>query len=172
MKKRPKKQKEEKPKTEGVKCEITPKQVIAHFMLFSFSWIFERITSCTRQTTHVRPTVQFTMEYEFISGKRRDSNLLYTIGEQQLYRKKSMYKNKEFYNCYIKKCKSRIFITDGVVCQKCPDFMEHNHGVQKALYEELKVLNNIKRKCAETRGTGDVNALSGIRESFKAVCSR
>lgn len=111
------------------------------------------------------------MEFKILSGKRRNSKLLYSVTEQQLYARKSIYKNKVFYNCYTKDCKSRVFVMDGV-CLKYTDFVEHNHSDQKALYEEIVALNAIKNKCLDVGSLGEVNALTSIRESFRSVCSR
>lgn len=103
------------------------------------------------------------MEFEIVGGKRRNSNLLYSLSEKHLYAKKSAYKNKIYYTCYQEKCKSRLILEAGV-CAKCFDFVEHKHGNQEETYKELKALNNIKRKCTEVHSViGEANALSGIR---------
>lgn len=112
------------------------------------------------------------MEFEILSGKRRNSKLLYSFSEKQIYAKKSIYNNKVFFDCYNKKCKSRVYLLNGE-CLKAKNFKEHEHSDQKELYEELKALNKIKAKCLESgKSLGEVNALSGIRESFRSVCSR
>lgn len=90
---------------------------------------------------------------------------------KELYAKKSIYKNKVFFECYNENCKSRVYLMNGE-CLKCENFTEHGHDDQKELYEELKALNKIKTKCLESGSSlGELNALSGIRESFRSVCN-
>lgn len=111
------------------------------------------------------------VDYEIISGKRRNSKLVYVISEQQLYIRKTKYKTKQFYVCYAKDCKSRVYIQNDQ-CYKSADG-EHNHADQKELYEEMKVMSNIKTQCMDPEAlVGNVNALGGIREKFQDACSR
>lgn len=110
--------------------------------------------------------------FEIIGGKRRNSKLLYIFSQEQLYIKKSESKGKKYYVCYVQDCKSRVILANDE-CVHSAGFADHNHGSQKELYEELKVLNGIKKECLDSGNLlGGVNALSGIRESFETASKR
>lgn len=110
--------------------------------------------------------------YEIMSGKRRTSKLLYSKDENQFYIKKSEARGRKYYTCYEKNCKSRVVLENGQ-CRKATDFIEHNHEEQQEMYDELKALNEIKEQCLDVSSTlGAVNAVSGIRETFRNVCVR
>lgn len=87
------------------------------------------------------------MEYEFVTGKRADSQLLYAEGF--LYRKKKDYKNNKIsYVCYDANCTARV-ILEGQICSH-PQ-AEHNHAEMSALKEELVILNRMKKRCVHER---------------------
>lgn len=112
------------------------------------------------------------MEFELLSGKRINSVLLYSFNDCQLYAKKSIYGEKQYYECYKNNCKSRVVLERGTF-SKCRKFVDHNHGDQESTYRELKALRNIKRKCENfDTAIGEQNALSGIRKTFQNVCQR
>lgn len=115
-----------------------------------------------------------TLQYEIVCGKRRTSKLLYIPEEKQFYIKKSTSDNKTYYVCYVKNCKARVTLDLGRhVCTRSPLFVPHNHTTQKELYDELKVLNNIKKECLDEESVlGERNALSGIRKTFESSCDR
>lgn len=96
---------------------------------------------------------------------------MYSLTEEQLYIKKSDYKTTMFYVCYEKNCKSRVFLKDNIL-SKYSDFIPHNHGSQKTLYDELKALNQIKSECLNISCLKEQSAITSIRETFKNVCNR
>lgn len=113
-----------------------------------------------------------TLAFEIMSGKRRNSKVLYIIDEKQFYLQKSEAKGRQYYTCYERNCKSRVILEKGQ-CRKATDFIEHNHRDQQQLYDELKALNEIKDKCLDVSSTlGAANVVNGIRTNFGNVCVR
>lgn len=99
--------------------------------------------------------------FEFITGKRSDSILLYTINDKQLYRKCSIYKSKYYsYRCRVKNCKSRVYYEfDTKKCFMRPkSFISHNHGDQEDEVKNLKVATEIKNECTK------LNVLASTRK--------
>lgn len=112
------------------------------------------------------------LAFEVMSGKRRNSKVLYVKDEKQFYIRKSEAKGRIYYTCYVKTCKSRVTLENGL-CRKAPDFVEHDHSDQCELHAELKALNQIKEQCSDIANTlGAPSAVSGIRENFRKVCAR
>lgn len=112
------------------------------------------------------------MDYEIISGKRINSKLLYVISEKQLYKFKTLIRNKKYYVCLNEKCKAKVELVNDV-CQKPKKIIEHNHGESENLANELKCVNKIKSECLNSSSVlSDMNALSTIKKSFYDVCAR
>lgn len=111
--------------------------------------------------------------FEFVSGKRCNSKLIYLTNEKQLYKKKSYYKGKTFYTCYASNCKARAEILEDGTCVKSQKIAHTNHLQQEEIYKELKAVEDIKKQCSNPSVLlSDTNAASGIRKVFKRVCER
>lgn len=114
--------------------------------------------------------------FEFITGQRSDSILLYTINDKQLYRKCSMYKSKYYsYRCRVKNCKSRVYYEfESEKCFMRPkSFILHNHGDQEDQFKNLRVATQIKKECTELSALASTRKGSGnCREIFDKHVAR
>lgn len=111
------------------------------------------------------------MQFEIVNGQRRNSKLLYSIDEKQLYIKKSVIRGITYYTCYKKNCKSRVDVSRDGVLTKAANFIEHNHLDEEKLFLELKAIKKIKDDvCSSGAAVGAVNALSSIRAIFRSNC--
>lgn len=112
------------------------------------------------------------MNFKIVSGKRRNSNLLYTIDEKFLYVKKHVYLDKITYNCYEKKCGVKVIVQNNI-CNKNLSSKTHNHPNHENLCKELEIKNSIKRKCGDLTELLNSNSLhSNIRKIFNEECSK
>lgn len=106
------------------------------------------------------------LNYTFMTGYRRDSNLLYSNDEKQFYRFNSKNKSGDAYVCAeIKKnCKARVYIQGDKKCVQQEKYSVHTHGTQLEKMWELLVLNLVKDKCA------DISTLINERkQSFRDI---
>lgn len=112
------------------------------------------------------------MECEFLKGKRSDSNLLYVKDEKQIYKKNFASKKKTTYLCYIKNCKSRVYLNNNngdLMCHKVSNFIEHNHDNQEMDYKQFKLLNEIKTECKSVSALKS-GACVSVREIYEKHC--
>lgn len=104
--------------------------------------------------------------FEFCEGLRKGSRLLYLSNEKQIFKKKSTYRRKVTYTCYISGCEARVTL-EGDVCKKILG-VEHNHeGDQENDFQKLKLLNNIKRD-TETLSKTEYHSVSSARKAYNA----
>lgn len=103
--------------------------------------------------------------YEMMPGQRLNSKILWSIDEQQFYRKNTITKNGFCaYKCYEQECWARVLVdekTGRAVKTQTNTF--HNHGNKTTLYTELKLKNEIKKQCLA--GASDCN----VKEIFDKV---
>lgn len=105
-------------------------------------------------------------EFEMIQGKRRDRTVLHSITENQLYvRNKVLANGSVAYTCKVKNCKSRLYVKDGC-CFFAEPFHGHLHGNKKDEICELKVIAQIKEKCAKPTASQTTSQISEVREIF------
>lgn len=110
------------------------------------------------------------MDYVFVTGKRVDSNLLYLKDEKQLFKINSKNRKKKIYMCYVKDCKSRVFIDNNAICYKVNNYVEHNHhDNQEHAYKQLKLINEIKSECQSVSALHSGACIS-VSEIFKKHC--
>lgn len=118
---------------------------------------------------------QIEVPFEFVTGKRSDSVLLYTRVEKQLYRKCSKYESKYYsYRCRIKDCKSRVyyeFATEKCV-MKTKKFIPHNHGDQQDDYNNLKLLKEMKNECTQLSAVNTRKGSGNCKEIFDRHVAR
>lgn len=110
------------------------------------------------------------LKYEFVVGCRKNSNLLYTHEENQFYRFNSKNKNGDAYLCAEKSCKSRVHMMQDKTCIQQLKYFKHNHETKEQKYEDLKVLNIIKMKCADISTLMNSKPQS-VRDIFYSVLS-
>lgn len=90
--------------------------------------------------------------FELIKGTRENSDFLYCPNEQQLFKKKSSYKEKVYYTCVVNECASRVELLNGI-CNKAKGFKEHTHGTNEKMYNEICLKNKIKAECSSNGAT-------------------
>lgn len=112
------------------------------------------------------------MNFEIITGYRKNSQLLYVLDQRMIYVKKSVYNSINKYECRVKTCKARVSVHPDGKCVLAKNYVEHNHENEEEVYKELKALNSIKDECEDLAGTlgGDTSAMSSIRSSFRKIC--
>lgn len=82
--------------------------------------------------------------FEYTTGKRFGSQLVYTIDDKQLFRKAHQ-RNGVHYKCYIDTCSARLLIRNNI-CTRQKDRETHNHQNQEKDYEQFKKETDIKRR--------------------------
>lgn len=118
---------------------------------------------------------QIEIPFEFVTGKRSDSVLLYTRIDKQLYRKCSKYESKYYsYRCRIKDCKSRVYYEFATEkCFKKPKkFIPHSHGDQEDDYKNLKLSNEIKIECTQLSAVNTRKGSGNCKEIFDRHVAR
>lgn len=106
--------------------------------------------------------------YEYMPGQRLNSKILWSATEQQFYRKNTITKGGyAAYKCYERECWARVLVDETTgKCVKSQNNSFHNHETKLALYNELKLKNEIKIQCLA--GRADCN----VREIFDKVVAR
>lgn len=104
------------------------------------------------------------LRYELLPGERINSELLYTNDENQFYRYNSAVKNGDAYLCAEAKCNKRVHLRKDRLCIQYEKYFTHNHNSKEKKYEELKVLNIIKKKCSDL-----TNLLNERRQSVRDI---
>lgn len=100
------------------------------------------------------------VEYEMIQGKRRDKMILHS--EHQLYvRNKVLANGSIAYTCKESNCHAQLYVKDGV-CFFTENFRGHTHGDKKKEIVQMKLLTQIKEKCAKP----SASQISEVREIF------
>lgn len=114
------------------------------------------------------------LEFEFVSGRKCNSILLYVLSEKQLYKIKSKTNKKTYYICYEKQCSAKInLLANGVCCKPKNVKNYHNHTDQESKYKEINCINEIKQDCLSGREVlGGFNSLNVIRRAFTRACEK
>lgn len=90
---------------------------------------------------------KFCYEFEFVSGKRANSCLLYTIQEKQLYVKnRKLADGPISWLCRKSDCNDRIYQNENSV-YRYSETNKHNHGEQEQERLNFAVYNEIKLEC-------------------------
>ena len=74
----------------------------------------------------------------FFTGRRKNSKLLYSIDEQQLYYKKNALKKYTTFSCTEKKCDAQIQMFSDGECRKPMKCSNHNHAQKEDEYKYLR----------------------------------
>lgn len=93
---------------------------------------------------------RFTVEK--MTGKRKGSEIVYSVEEEQFYKKKKRLSNGKVSTvCRNKGCNKRIYV-DESTCTATYEglYSKHEHSPHKAEYEKLKSLNRLKEVCANS----------------------
>lgn len=110
------------------------------------------------------------LSYEIVTGQQINSNLLYTKDEKQFYRFNSSNKNADAYLCFVRNCKQRVHLRKDKMCVQKKRYFTHNHATQEKFFEELKILNLVKSKCADISTLFNEKKQS-VRNIFYSVLS-
>lgn len=114
------------------------------------------------------------LQYEFVNGKKVNSQLIYLKIDKQLFKLRSKTPNKMYYSCYYNKCSAgvELLLEDNSVIKPKKSYL-HNHPDQETLYKELKAIGELKKDCIENASAiGQTNAMSCIRSAFNRVSSK
>lgn len=113
------------------------------------------------------------MEFEFITGLRKNSKLLRLINENQLFVKNRSIKNKTYYVCNEKGCNVRICVEQERCYYMNEQLITHIHSDKKEYISELIVRNTIKEKCSEASILINTpNSVGNVRSIFNAEVTR
>lgn len=108
------------------------------------------------------------LRYELLPGERINSELLYTNDEKHFYRYNSTVKSGDAYLCSEPKCNKRVHLRKDRLCIQYEKYYVHNHSTKEKKYEELKILNIIKKKCSDLTTVLNERRQS-VRDIFYAV---
>lgn len=102
---------------------------------------------------HFEPKEKKEIKFEFITGQRIGSKLLYAIDEKQLYRTETQHNEYIWFRCRVPKCVARVKFNERTnKCFKSSRTVPHNHGTQENEFRSLKLLNKVKMACANENG--------------------
>ncbi|XP_055304296.1 uncharacterized protein LOC129569480 [Sitodiplosis mosellana] len=102
--------------------------------------------------------------YEFMTGFKYSSNLLYVKEEQQFYRRKWAKPDYVIYMCYVNTCRCKVHIRDGRCFISGTEL--HDHPNQTEMYANFCALNEMKRIMR------NVDSLLSPRQVFDSVMTR
>lgn len=110
------------------------------------------------------------LEYKIIPGFRKNSNLLQTVNEDQLYKFKNSQNNIKYYNCYHVGCPVNVAVdlNNGIYCRKIKKNIQHNHVIQTETINKMNLVNAIKAKCSNTMSL----KRSTVREIYDDQCKK
>lgn len=85
-------------------------------------------------------------EFEFISGLRANSNLLYIPSEKQAFYFNATIKNGASYKCRVSKCNVRVVYThDHKVIRNEGD--KHNHSIDEQFIKQAEFRSHLRNTC-------------------------
>lgn len=109
-------------------------------------------------------------EYEFVSGKKKNSRLLYECDEKQLFSINAKGKLGNIYRCYDRKCPARRTLCDNGVLIKLHTAKPHNHATnQEQIYKNLRALSSLKSKCSTIESIAGGSKIGTVRTIFNRV---
>lgn len=83
--------------------------------------------------------------YEIVAGHRQNSTLLYTTGDNYLYKKHNATKKTTQYECYTKTCTAKVYVSnEDAVCFRKATHNTHNHVDATETVNQMKLANNVK----------------------------
>lgn len=87
------------------------------------------------------------LNYEFVSGARINSQLLYLFDDKQLFRKNKVLKDgTAAFNCRFKDCNSRLYLCTDGKCFYVNGRNEHHHECQDVDMAKLNLVNQVKQQ--------------------------
>lgn len=102
------------------------------------------------------------VDFEFVSGKRVTSQLIWVPVEKQLYKKHSHYKKCATYRCYEKDCCAKVILNGNICSRRNGD---HSHNDNFKLYKELQARTELKKNTV-------LNKTTEIRSIFNDVMTK
>lgn len=106
------------------------------------------------------------VNYEIISGYRKNSQLLLLNEERQIFKKKSVHKEHTRYVCYIDSCHVSVSLKNDGSCEQLSLEFHHNHAPPVDIIKKFQLLRNIKSAC----GKQTAAKRKGVREIFDDEC--
>lgn len=114
------------------------------------------------------------IDFEFITGGRSNSEVLYTTNDHQMYSSNTNCRLGQAFLCtYSAKgkrlCKSRVYLVDGNRCIKLKNSIAHSHAEDRLAYKKvLHCLNEMKRRCGQLESFLSTTRLT-VRDIFNQV---
>lgn len=110
------------------------------------------------------------IQFEFVEGKRKGSQMLHTLGEEHLYRGKVNTKVGKQYDCYHSQdlgCKAKVFVHEGVCFRKISARAgeSHNHASNPAEIDEMKLITEMKNRCSSAAAVTEMYGTHGCASS-------
>lgn len=111
-----------------------------------------------------------TLLYDFVSGKKITSKLLYIPEDKHLYKIKRYGKEQNTYICRKNGCNSRVYLKLNGNCAYPNPKISHDHTTQEEEYQNLKILENIKNVCKSGNPLENGSRqLPSVREIYDAT---
>lgn len=108
------------------------------------------------------------LTYEITAGERINSKLLFTNDEKQLYYWNRSYASGDAWVCAFKGCTNRVHVRPDKMCVQKERYFNHKHENQEKKFNECKVLNIIKNKCADLSTVLNMKK-QAVRDIFYSV---
>lgn len=108
------------------------------------------------------------LRYKIAPGHRRNSKLLHTLDEKQIYAFNSKNKSGDAYKCV--ECNCRVHLKDGICIQK-QRYYKHSHATKEIVQDNLSILNEIKTKCSDL-STLINDRKQSVRDIFYSILAK
>lgn len=113
------------------------------------------------------------ISFVFITGKRKNSKMLYSVGEQQLYYKKNVLKNYTVFVCCEKTCGAQLELLPIGKCRKSKKFNGHNHGGKSEEFQLLKMRERLVEDATNiTNLASGSNSMKDLHDIYRDVLSK
>lgn len=99
------------------------------------------------------------IRYIFTPGRRVNSRMLYTVDEEQLYRRQKIHDTFDRFVCSYPRCRSVLNISKPGLAARRGNNATHDHPSQKDTFLKNRFMAQLKTDCASTDGLVDTNAL-------------
>lgn len=108
------------------------------------------------------------LQYEFICGYRKNSQILLLTEERQIFKRKSVHKQHTRYVCYIDSCNVSVAVNKDGACEQLSLEFHHTHAPPEDIIKKFEMLRNVKSAC------GNVTAAKrkGVRDIFDQECMK
>lgn len=115
-----------------------------------------------------RPSDDLRCNFVKTAGKRLHSELLYTIGEEQFYKRNKLLKDgRTAYVCRRDRCNRRLYLTPDGICKFSAPYTPHDHSACGAEFDKLSLVNRMKAECEKIAPTSPATKRSKIKENLR-----